>query len=60
MNRFMSFTLSDDNVRLITKSLLFLRSEVVVHPKKYADIRLSEIDTLIQEIKERQDNWGKF
>jgi hypothetical protein len=56
----MSFTLSDDNVRLITKSLLFLRSEVVVHPKKYADIRLSEIDTLIQEIKERQDNWGKF
>jgi hypothetical protein len=56
MTDFFSMTISAYQAKLLTKSLLLLKNEVVVNPRKNSDLSLSEVNELIDYI-EKQKNW---
>ena len=58
--KYMSFTLSEQDIETILKSLMVLKNEVIVNPKKHFDCQKGEIEQLIEEIKERKKNWIRF
>lgn len=59
-NKFMSFTLSEQDIELILKSLIILKNESIVNPKKHFELQKRQIDELINSINERKKNWLRF
>ena len=52
--KYLSITISSDDLDLIQDSLHFLRADVIVHAKKHKHT-LSKIDALVKELK--SDRW---
>lgn len=52
--KYISITISKDDLNIINDALLFLRNDIIVHAKKHKHT-LSQIDLITKELK--SDRW---